>query len=368
MKPYWKLIITLLLFIPFFYKINYMFDAWQYSPLDQKDFIFWLIAFALAGCFLVWKYKKSNKETINGLDYYGLLMLGAALAILAASSIKDINSVFLAGSLLLIAGGCWVIWGWRVLWILFPVFFIAVLGLPSTSYWISFMFRNSIQNMSGFSLKLCFAAAASIWFAVCLRFPKKIFIRPEPFFFCLALVIFAIGYIQVSDPAPHGVPIRLSIKPGGANWLGENIPLSDLDESIQGGNITRRYVHFSNSNTDVGTLTVELRNDLHEIHPTALCLSTARWEIISNTQELLKTKLGILSTAKIIAQRNGKRSLFLSWYTNDSFSTGSFISFRKSWHYNETWYIYQITTPIINNETDAEKIMLNFINTFATVN
>ncbi len=367
MKLHWKSIITLALFIPFFYKLNYMFGAWQYSPLDQKDFIFWLLALPLTGCFLCWKHKKSVEETVNSLDYYGFFMLGAAIAILAASLIKDINSVYLAGSLLFIAGGIWVIWGWRVLWLLYPVFLIAALGLPSTSYWISFLFRNYIQNMSGFSLKLCFAVVASIWFAVCLCFPKRIFVRPEPFFFCLALAMFVFVYVQVSSPSPHGIPIRLSIKPSGANWLGENIPLSDLDESIQGKNITRRYVHFSNSNTDVGTLTVELRNDLHQIHPAALCLSTARWKIISNTQELLKTKQGILSAAKIIAQKSGKRSLFLSWYTNDSFSTGSFISFRKSWNYNETWYIYQITTPIISNETDAERILLNFINTFATI-
>ena len=368
MKLYWKSIITLALFIPFFYKLNYMFDAWQYSPLDQKDFIFWLAALLLAGCFLVWEYRKSSRESAKGLDYYGVFMLGGATAILAASLIKDINSVFLAGSLLFIAGGCWIIWGWRVLWMLFPVFFIAALGLPSTSYWISFLFRNFIQNMSGFSIKLCFAAVAAVWFGLCAYFPRKIFIRPEPFFFCLAIFIFILGYIQVSGPAPHGAQIRLSIKPKASEWLGEDIPLSDLDESIQGKNISHRYLHFSNSNIDVGTLAVELRNDLHGIHPTALCLSTARWKIILNTQELLKTKSGVLSAAKIIAERNGKRALFLSWYTNNSFSTGSFISFRRSWHYNETWYIYQITTPIINNEADAEKILLNFINTFAVRN
>lgn len=364
MKLYWKLIITLVSFIPFFYKLGYLFDAWQYSPLDQKDYIFWMAALFLTACLLVWNYKKSSREP-EGLDYYGFFMLGAAAALLAASFMKDINSAFLAGSLLFVAGGCWVVWGWRTLWMLFPVFFIAGLGLPSTTYWISFLFRDIVQGVSGFSIKLCFASVAAIWFALCLCFPKKIFIRPEPFFFCLAIFIFVIGYIQVSGPAPHGAPIRLSIKPGAANWLGENLPLSDLDESIQGKNISRRYLHFSRSNIDVGTLSVELRNDLHGVHPTALCLATARWEIVSNTQELLKTRYGILSAVKIVAERNGKRALFLAWYTNDSFSTGSFISFRKSWHYNETWYIYQITTPIITNETDAEKALLNFINTFA---
>jgi hypothetical protein len=365
MKLYWKLIITLVSFIPFFYKLNYLFDAWQYSPLDQNDFVFWLAALFLTGfLLLIWNYKKSGKEPVKGPDYYGFFMLGAAAALLAASLLKDINSTFLAGSLLFIAGVCWILWGWRVLWMLFPVFFIAALGLPSTTYWTSFIFRNFIQGISGFSIKLGFAAAAVIWLGLCLCF-KKIFIRPEPFFFCLAIFIFILGYIQVSGPAPHGTPIRLLIKPKAADWLGENLPLSDLDESIQGRNISRRYLHFASSNIDVGTLAVELRNDLHGIHPTALCLATARWKIISNTQELLKTKQGILSAVKIIAERNGKRALFLAWYTNDSFSTGSFISFRKAWHYNETWYIYQITTPVITNEAEAEKILLSFINTFA---
>lgn len=367
MKFHWKLATTLALFIPFFCKLNYMFGAWQYSPLDQRDYIFWLIALFLTGAFLLWKYKTANKKTLNSLDYYGFLMLAATIAILVVSSLKHINSAYLASSLLFIAGGCWIIWGWRVLWCLCPVFFIAALGLPSTSYWTSFLFRNYIQNMPGYSIKLCFAVMASLWFAACMRYPKRIFIRPEPFFFCLTLMVFAFGYIQVAAPTPRGVPIRLEIKPGATNWLGENISLSQLDEFLQGENITHRYVHYSNSNAPVGTLSVKLRNDLHQIHPTALCLSTARWKIISNTREFVKTKYGILSVAKIIAQKHDKRALFFSWYTNDSFSTGSFIFFRKSWHINETWYIYQITTPIITSTAKAETILLNFINSFATV-
>ena len=367
MKIHWKALTTLALFIPFFYKLDYMFDAWQYSPLDQRDFIFWLIVLALTGIFLFWKIKKSGKKAENKLDYYGFLMLGGAILILTASLIKDINSAYLAGSLLFVAGGCWILWGWRMLWLLWPVFFIAALGLPSTSYWISFLFRNYIQNMSGFSIKMCFTAIASIWFTICLCFPKKIFVRPEPFFFFMALLMFTFGYIQSSGPDPHGAPIRLIIKPGAANWLGESIKLSDLDESLQGENITHRYVHYSDINAQVASLCVKLRNDLHGIHPAALCLSTARWKIISNTHELLKTRLGILSVARIIAERNGKRDLFLSWYTNDSFSTGSFIFFRKSWHFNETWHIFQLTTPIVNSDKEAEQVLLNFINTFATV-
>jgi Protein of unknown function (DUF3485) len=367
MKFHWKLAATLALFIPFFCKLNYMFGAWHYSPLDQKDFIFWLIALGTAGCFLFWKYKMPGEKALKGLDYYGFFMLAAAIAVLILSSIKHINTVYLAGSLLFIAGGCWIIWGWRILWLLCPVFFIAALGLPSTSYWVSFLFRNYTQNTSGFSIKLCFAVTALIWLAVCLRYSKKIFIQPEPFFFCLMLAAMGFGYMQISTPAPHGAPICLAIKPSAGNWLGEKTPLSYMDASFTGKNITRRYVHYSNSNARVATLLVELRNDLHQIHPAALCLSTARWKILSHTRELLKTKLGILSVAKIVAKKDNQRVLFLAWYTNDSFSTASFILFRKSWHFNETWNIYQLTTSIITTEAEAEKTLLNFINTFATV-
>ena len=367
MKLTWKLAATLILFIPFFCKLNYMFGAWQYSPLDQKDYIFWLIALVATGCFLFWNYKTSDGKGVKKIDYYGFLMLGAAVIVLVLSLIKDINTVYLAGSLLFIAGGCWIVWGWRVLWFLCPVFFIAALGLPSTSYWISFLFRNYIQNMPGFITKLCFAIAALAWFVISLRYSKKIFIRPEPLFFCLILVMFGFGFMQVSTPAPKGVPVRLTIKPDVANWLGVDMPLSRLDASFSGENLTSRYVHYSNSNNRVASLVVELRNDLHQIHPTALCLSTAYWKIISHTRELLQTKLGLLSATKIVAEKNNRRVLFLAWYTNDFFSTASFILFRKSWHFNETWYIYQLTTPIVTTEAEANKILLNFINTFATI-
>lgn len=367
MKSRWKLIFTLALFIPFFYNLAYMFGAWQYSPLDRNDFVFWLLALAAAGVFLLRVRKIFDRKELRALDYYGLLMLTAAVMVLVFGSVKDINTVYLAGGLLFIASGCWVLWGWRVFWLLCPVFFIAALGLPSTSYWTNFLFRNYLQNFSGFSIKLFFAVLALLWFAVTLYRPRKIFIRPEPFFFCFGLLVFIFGYVQTAGPSHRGDPIYLEIKPGAANWLGEKLALSDLDESLQGKNVNLRYVHYSKANVRVGSLFTELRNDLHQIHPTALCLATARWKIISNKWVFLETGCGTLSASRIVAEKDGERSLFFSWYTNNSFSTGSFISFRKSWHFNESWYIYQIMTPVIKDEAAAEAILLDFINAFAAV-
>jgi hypothetical protein len=367
MNKRWKSLLTLALFIPLFCNLGYMFGAWQYSPLDQKDFIFWLLALAAAGIFLARAGKISDEKPAKDLDYYGFLLLGVSVLILIFGFIKDINTVYLAGGLLFIACGCWILWGWRVFWLLCPVFFIAALGLPSTTYWTSFLFRNYFQNFSGVSIKLFFAGLALLWFAATLYRPRKIFVRPEPFFFCLGLLVFIFGYAQSSGPAPRGAPIRLEIRPEAAGWLGEKLALSDLDESWQGQNINRRYVHYSKTNIYVGSLYTELRNDLHQIHPTALCLATARWKIISNKSVFLKTNCGTLSAARVVAEKDGERSLFISWFTNDSFSTGSFIFFRKSWHFNESWYIYQIMTPVCDDEATAEAVLLNFINTFATV-
>ncbi|MDD5598481.1 MAG: hypothetical protein PHV82_11090 [Victivallaceae bacterium] len=367
MKARWKSVLTLVLFVPFFHNLAYMFGAWQYSPLDRNDFVFWLLVLAAVAVFLFRIKKIPDEKPEKAWDYCGFLMLAASAAILIFASLKDINTVYLAGGLLFIASGCWILWGWRVFWLLSPVFFIAALGLPSTSYWTSFLFRNYIRNYSGFSIKLFFAIMALLWFAATLYRPRKIFIRPEPFFFYLGLTVFIFGYAQSSGPAPRGAPICLEIKPAAAGWLGEKLPLSDLDESLQGKNLNRRYVHYSKLNACAGSLCIELRNDLHQIHPTALCLATACWKILSNDLVLLKTKYGTLSAARIIAEKDGERSLFFSWYTNNSFSTGSFISFRKSWHFNESWHIYQIMTPVTQNETAAETVLLNFINTFATV-
>ncbi|MFA7184599.1 MAG: hypothetical protein WC082_06900, partial [Victivallales bacterium] len=233
MKARWKLLLTLVLFIPFFHNLAYMFGAWQYSPLDRNDFVFWLLALAAVAAFLLRIKKIPDEKPEKSLDYRGLLMLAVSSAILIFALLKDINTIYLAGGLLLIASGCWILWGWRVFWLLSPVFFIAALGLPSTSYWTSFLFRNYVQNYSGFSIKSFFAAIALLWFVVTLYRPRKIFIRPEPFFFCWGLFIFIFGYVQASGPTPRGAPVCLEIRPGAAGWLGENLPLSDLDESLQ---------------------------------------------------------------------------------------------------------------------------------------
>ena len=365
MKFHWKFLSTLLLFVPLLFRVDYMLGAWQYSPLDSMDYIFWILAVFMLSIFLSWGYKNSDK-LCSKPDYYGSLMVLAALIVIVFSLLKDINTIYLGGSLLFIAGGCWLLWGWRVLWFLLPVFFVAGLGLPSTSYWISFLFRDVIQNLSGFSIKLVMAAAASIWFLLNLCLFRKLRIRPEPFFFCMGVAVFVFGYLQSSGPAARGGAVCLAIKPSGGVWLGEEQMLSPLDDTFQGENITRRYVHYSKSNICVGTLAIKLRNDLHQIHPAALCLSTGGWTILSNRHVKIKTKAGVLSAARIVASKNGRRAMFFTWFTNDAFSTGSFISFRRAWHYNETWYVYQVTTPVLSNDDETAKVLMNFINTFAS--
>jgi hypothetical protein len=151
------------------------------------------------------------------------------------------------------------------------------------------------------------------------------------------------------------------------SWLGEKLKLSPLDDTFQEQNKISRYIHYSKSNVCVSTLVIELRNDLHQIHPAALCLSTGNWEIISNSQVKIKTRNGLLSAARILAIRNGQKALFFTWFTNDIFSTGSFIFFRKTWNFNTFWHIYQVTTPVIENDTNTENILLDFINTFEYV-
>ena len=365
MKFHWKFLSTLLLFIPFLFRVGYMLGAWQYSPLDSMDYVFWILAIFILSIFIIWKHKNSEKHC-SKLDYHALLLLFAAMIVIVFSLSKDINTVYLGGCLLFIAGGCWLLWGWRELWFLLPVFFIAGLGLPSTSYWVSFLFRDVAQNPSGFSIKLVMAVTALIWFILCLWQPRKLYMRSEPFFFCTGVAILIFGYTQSSTPAVRGEPICLAIKPAGGVWLGEEQMLSPLDDTFQGQNITHRYVHYSKTNICVGTLAIKLRNDLHQIHPAALCLSTGGWKILSNRHVKVKTKAGILSAARIIASKAGKRAMFFAWFTNDVFSTGSFISFRRAWHYNESWYVYQVTTPVLSSDNETAKVLINFINTFAS--
>ena len=364
MKFHWKIAATLILLFPLFFRLKYMFGAWKYSPLDSKDYIFWIIALASTVAVVLWEYRRKWQDSSKGWNLFGLIILGGSLVIMAGGLYKDINTLYLAGALAFIAGGCWLIWGWRILWFLLPTFFIAALGLPSTTYWTSFVFRSFINNNYGFEIKLAFAGAAVLWMIICMLFPKKLLFKPEPLFFVAGLVIFAFGYVQSSGPAPKGKPINLKIISEKNNWLGEELTLTKLDAIIRGRNQARRYVHFSQDGKQVGTLVVLLRNDLHGVHPAALCLSTAKWKVLSTEKELIKTKLGTLSANVIIAEKGGKRFVFFSWYTNDLFSTGSFIFFRKSWHYNETWKIYQITTPIMSTVENAKTTLIDFVNTF----
>lgn len=95
-------------FIPLLFRANYFIAAWISAPMDRWDPVFWITA-VISGVFCF----KTASKLATKTDWFGIFAILAGIAMLGLGLIKNINAVYIAGSLLFIASWIWLLWGWR---------------------------------------------------------------------------------------------------------------------------------------------------------------------------------------------------------------------------------------------------------------
>ena len=105
-------------------------------------------------------------------------------------------------------------------------------------------------------------------------------------------------------------------------------------------------------------LAVVLGDDIHRIHPAALCMQSGGWTIESSSQRLLKLPGLSGAVQRLKARYNGMNYLVYVWYADPAFSTGSFPLFRQRWSADGNWQTYQLFTP---DDDDADQRLTDFI-------
>ena len=73
----------------------------------------------------------------------------------------------------------------------------------------------------------------------------------------------------------------------------------------------------------------------------------------------------VLEVSEIVASNPGTTLLVWVWYSCRSFSTGSFLGFRRSWSADTQWHTYQISTPLFTSEEEGRARLGEFLNAAA---
>jgi hypothetical protein len=349
-------------FIPLLFRANYFIAAWISAPMDRWDPAFWIIA-VISGilCF------KTASKLAAKTDWFGIFAILAGIAMMGLGLAKNINAVYIAGSLLFIASWIWLLWGWKTFFYCLPVFFIAALGCPSTTYWAGFVLRSAagFGFSAGLLVKIILMLAAVTWLLLSSKWQKMILPR-QVTIFLLALFALAVILFINAKPVSRGTPLMLDIsRKQCGDWLGRPQALTYIEKRFYSGSTAERITYFDD-NTYVSVLYLKIGDDVHQIHPAALCLKSDNWIIHEIVPKKIKIKHGSASVSQITTEYSGKKFMLYVWYTSNRFSTGSFTLFRKSWSEKKHWYSFQVITPWAPSKAAAQKRLDTFIRDFSS--
>ncbi len=355
----WKLLVLFVLTIPLLMRMKYLYYAWRQSPLDQKDWVFFALPLIL---FTVHHYKVAEIE--KRVDHTGWIFIGLFGAAYAVLLHKEINSLQIAVGLLLVFSGIYLLYGRKCFVRMAPLLAIALLGLPSSSYWVEYFFRDIILmfSINGYLLKLIFALIFGLYF-IFVNYTVKL----QTLFLWSAVIVIS-GVLLFHKTMPqYGDPLYPLIQENNNDFLMYQQPLSDIDKRFFDGNLAARYIFMSDNAPNIDLLTVKVTGKPNDIHPAELCLKTAGNTILSFREITFALDAGILSCQEIITEINRQQYLMYAWYDSPKYSTGNFLAFRQSWHPGEIWYSYQIIMPITGDFKDTENKLRRFLNNILKV-
>ncbi|WP_276740242.1 exosortase-associated EpsI family protein [Victivallis vadensis] len=343
-------------FVPLACKMPYIFRAWRQSPLDRFDWIFGALFLAAAG--IAWSRLRERREKPDGVALAALL---PSLALFLLALRVDNHALGIIGAVAFNWSAVWLAWGWRSACCIFPAYGILMLMCTSSRYWLGYFF--SIFRLDGLAIKAILTVLFAGWLGLSLLRERRV--RRESFFFCLALLLVLMTVWQAGTLQRRSaafVPEFHSVNFSG--YLGRSLEPTADDRRFFGGSRLRKFFYAADSGI-VNVLALTCGDDVHQIHPAGHCLRTSGWRIVS--ERLTEAEIGgrKLEVSEIVASNPGTTLLVWVWYSCRSFSTGSFLGFRRSWSADTQWHTYQISTPLFTSEEEGRARLGEFLNAAA---
>ena len=294
---------------------------------------------------------------------FAWMLLIPLLAVGIAGFLIPLNVLYSAGAIGIGLGMLWLLWGWPLFWRLAPAGVWMGLSIPTSS--IAVM----IPDFSDwFWLKLIIAFLIFIY--VLLAEYLDLCPRPGQGFFYLGMTLLVLILMIGMPHAMIGdsfelTPNRMVFK----DYIGAATPLTSFDKRFFSGckRVERSRFVSPGHHSFISLLEIESGNNVHNILPAVVWLRSMGWHVIRSGQRTAAMSGRTLAYDKILVNSEEHRQyLMIVWYSDSSQSTGSYFHFRRSWKPNQRWMIYQIMTPVWNNDVKAaQQLLLQFIEHFS---
>ncbi len=346
--------------IPLALQAGYILSVWRWAPLDAFSPVYAVLAL-FAAIAVAWVSRKAPMRFSPWGALPLLLGLGGCLFF---THVQSIHFPYLICAIAVIAGWVWAAFGWEWCWRLTPAWLLLTLCLPSVPF--ELQHRMSLLGLTFGGAWLQAIAGAIV---ICAVFPATQWLPVPPakaLLFAGLLALCTLGLTLRFKPVQTGTPAFLAIEDyRRAGWEGHRFDLTDFDRTFFGDNDAIRATYIKNRQT-VGVLAISLKGSIHQIHRPDVCLRSGGYAIDRYEADLFPLSGGgSLSGVLMEIARPGEHALVLTWFASPECSIGHYMAFRWRWNQADGWWSYIVQTPILfNDRAAAEKLLLEFIETF----
>ncbi len=351
-NKYLVLLCAALCGIPFFLNTPYILQAWTSSPLDTFDIIFVPLAVFVLAATIVRMLQRGATRYFNKRALFFLIPV---VGLLGTALYMHINAALILLSIAFWWLSIWYLLGWEIAWHLVAGFGILSLITVSSTFWICYFTGCDVTTVRGLKIAVSGAFIALAYSSVERGFRPRI----RAVFAIILAAGATFAAFEYKAHARSFRPFSPEISPKTEGYIGRQV---EADPMLQRFFRTSdaRYFRFANEDGQLSALQVYVGDNIHEIHPAALCLRSGGWQIIS--EKPYEATLGdkTIQVSEINARSAGTHMLVWVWFSSDTFSTGSFIAFRRHTGLNKgtNWRTYQISAPLVNDDIDAARARL----------
>ncbi len=352
----WRFLWLIPALAPLVFNADYLFWVWRSTPPDHWDWVFFLSAILAAAAgwrrIAAWAGKPSR---------YGWIVLGLGAALFGFGQLFHIFTVQIAGGIIFLAGMVYTTGGQRLFCGTLPLFMVALLGCPSTTYWSEFFWQLALGSgmVDGLAFKLLTALPLLGWFLWnCLRGPVVLL----KLMFPALLLLIAMALLIRHDRAEYGIPMRPDAERlNYGSYLGRREAATAQENRFFAGCELYRITYFGERDT-ISFLGVELGGVVHKIHPAALCMKSAGQQVLRFREKRVPVRGGEVAVQEVLADYpGGGRYLIYVWYVGPEWSTGNFLAFRRSWKPGTDWFSFQLMTAVHSTPEEAVRRLDAFL-------
>ena len=340
--------------IPLVLCVPYILNAWRTSPMDHRDYVF-VIAFAVSALVALVFTEHSTPVSPKQI----LLVVICFLCGYVVCRAISLNSGAIICAIMFWWSLIWLFRGSRLAFNLLPSFLILLLSVVSSVYWMSVLL--GITPTAAFWVKILAMVILLVFEALILHYqwlPKV-----DVVVFSMGMAAATVVMLMLGNITKTYAPCKVAFQPVIGEYIGIEMDKDKSFERFFQYSDAHHYKYSMGNTADFTLLTVDCHHNIHEIHPASHCLRSSGWTIESEKSIQVTIDEKTLNVTEVKASWRKSKIVLWVWYSNDNFSTGNFICFRRLWRKSEVWSSYQLGIMDINDLEESRNRLKDILST-----